>query len=287
MELEEILGYIFLVWILELSFLANIYWQFCTKCVVSSLSEGLLQETSSQGLLEGCIRRSWDGSWSFLSSLTFIDTSVPNVGLDCFRRPPLLRRQISWIDLHILQVLPVALAYNLLSSSALIPREPFFWFYSTKVPKQLRNQTLHHAGMVPGLDKNLAREECQKLSLMWQSIIYETKSSSASSAFIFSSASKRGFHLVSFIKPNFQNCCAKTSVQEWIQYLEQISKNRAAFKLLRWHVNRCLLSSPASRNLQFHSMWGSTKNTQHDKIACTCKELSASYCIKFIHSLAA
>lgn len=243
---QKVLG-----WLLELSFLANIYWYFCAKCWARLLSIG-----------------------SLCSNLAV-------------RRPPLLRRQISWIDLHILQVLPVALAYNLLSSSALIPREPFFWFYSTKVPKQLRNQTLHHAGMVPGLDKNLAREECQKLSLMWQSIIYETKSSSASSAFIFSSASKRGFHLVSFIKPNFQNCCAKTSVQEWIQYLEQISKNRAAFKLLRWHVNRCLLSSPASRNLQFHSMWGSTKNTQHDKIACTCKELSASYCIKFIHSLAA
>lgn len=254
---QKVLG-----WFLELSFLANIYWYFCAKC------------------------------WARLLSISSLCSNL------AVRRPPLLRRQISWIDRHILQVLPVALAHNLygkklggyrilipyrhqeldlmwrseiqklsqvvapnlLSSSALIPREPFFWFYSTKVPKQLRNQTLHHAGMDPGLDKNLDREECQKLSLMWQSIIYETTSSSASSAFIFSSASKRGFHVVGFIKPNFQNCCAiKTSVQEWIQYLEQISKNRSAFKLLRWHVHRCLLSSPASRNLQFYSMWGSTK----------------------------
>lgn len=44
----------------------------------------------------------------------------------------------------------VALA--LLSSSPLIQRLAFIWFYATKVPKQLCNQNLH-AGMDPGLEE--------------------------------------------------------------------------------------------------------------------------------------
>lgn len=141
------------------------------------------------------------GSWSFLSSLIFMDSSVLNVQFDCFQKAcqsssravPRSETYSAGIasctahnphgkDLgshHILILCRYQkldsmqqselkklsqVPPDLLLTSPLIQREAFIWFYETKVSEQLCNQTLH-AGMDPGLEENLEHEEYQKLSL--------------------------------------------------------------------------------------------------------------------------